>query len=141
MPIKNKNIIDKESSDIVRGSVEGVITADNMADEITTILQFESIFPVVIIPKEPNINCKTGSWKATAVLDINKSTKSKYLSIDQIGSTMSAPNFIKKFIAAGTSIHQENNNPKKNNIPEPKTVGNKSSLSLFVSPGEINKII
>ena len=33
---------------IVIGSVEGVITADNMADEITTILQFESIFPVVI---------------------------------------------------------------------------------------------
>ena len=50
-----------ESNDIVRGSVEGVITADNIAEEITTIFQFDIIFAVVIIPREPRINCNTGN--------------------------------------------------------------------------------
>ena len=50
-----------ESRDIVNGSVEGVITADNMAENITTIFQFEIIFSVVIIPSDPRINCKTGN--------------------------------------------------------------------------------
>ena len=54
---------------------------------------------------------------------------------------MSAPNFIKKLTAAGTNIHQENNNPIKNNIPEPKTAGKMRLFSLLVSPGEINKTI
>ena len=77
---------------MVKGSVEGVITADNIADDITTIFQFEIIFAVVIIPRDPRINCKTGNWKATAVLDISNKTKSKYLSMDHVGSTMSAQN-------------------------------------------------
>ena len=56
------NIInDNVKSDIVSGSVEGVITADNIAEEIRTILQFEIIFSVEIIPNEPRINCKTGN--------------------------------------------------------------------------------
>ena len=50
-----------DSNDIVNGSVEGVITADNIAEEITTIFQFEIIFSVVIIPREPRINCNTGN--------------------------------------------------------------------------------
>ena len=33
-----------DSKDIVSGSVEGVIIADNIAEEIITNLQFESIF-------------------------------------------------------------------------------------------------
>jgi hypothetical protein len=41
--------------------VEGVITADKIAEEITTIFQFDNIFSVVIIPREPRINCKTGN--------------------------------------------------------------------------------
>ena len=61
VPKKNKKIIEIESNDIVKGSVEGVITADNIAEEITTIFQFEIIFAVVIIPREPRINCKTGN--------------------------------------------------------------------------------
>ena len=61
VPIKNKIIIDNESRDIVNGSVDGVITADNMAENITTIFQFEIIFSVVMIPRDPKINCKTGN--------------------------------------------------------------------------------
>ena len=53
--------MDIESNDIVKGSVEGVIIADKIAEEITTILQFAIIFAVVIIPREPRINCKTGN--------------------------------------------------------------------------------
>ena len=53
--------IEIDSNDIVNGSVEGVITADNIAEEITTIFQFEIIFSVVIIPREPRINCNTGN--------------------------------------------------------------------------------
>ena len=64
------------------------------------------------------------------MLDINSKTKSKYFSIDQIGSTISAPNFIKKLIAAGTNIHHEKNNPKKNNIPEAKKAGKIKLFSL-----------
>ena len=60
-PIKNRKIIEIESNDIVKGSVEGVIIADKIAEEITTIFQFDSIFSVVIIPSEPRINCKTGN--------------------------------------------------------------------------------
>ena len=56
MPTKNNKTIDTDSNDIVKGSVEGVITADNIAEEITTIFQFEIIFSVVIIPREPRIN-------------------------------------------------------------------------------------
>ena len=61
VPTKNKNTIDIDSSDIVKGSVEGVITADKIAEEITTIFQFDNIFSVVIMPREPRINCKTGN--------------------------------------------------------------------------------
>ena len=43
VPIKNKKTIEIDNKDIVRGSVEGVIIADNIAEEITTSLQFESI--------------------------------------------------------------------------------------------------
>jgi len=100
-----------------------VITADKIAEEITTIFQFEIIFSVVIIPREPRINCNTGNWKANAVLDINKRTKSKYLSIDHVGSTISAPKVIKNFMAEGTNIQHEKINPKKNRRPEPKTAG------------------
>ena len=46
---------------MVNGSVEGVITADKIAEEITTILQLEIIFSVEIIPSDPRINCKTGN--------------------------------------------------------------------------------
>ncbi len=60
-PTKNKKTIDNESKDIVRGSVEGVIMADKIAEEITTIFQFETIFSVVTIPSDPRINCKTGN--------------------------------------------------------------------------------
>ena len=118
-----------------------MITADKIDEDITTIFQLEIILFVLIIPREPRINCKTGSWNATAVLDINKSTKSKYLSIDQDGSTMSAPKFIKKFIAAGTKIHQEKISPIKNNNPDPKTAGKIRLFSFLVKPGEMNKII
>ena len=75
------------------------------------------------------------------MLDINKRTKSKYLSIDQVGSTISAPKVIKKFIAAGTNIHHEKINPKKNRRPEPKTAGKIRLFSCFVKPGEMNNII
>ncbi len=54
-------IIEIDSNDIVNGSVDGVIIADNIAEEITTSLQLESIFLVEIIPKEPKINCNTGN--------------------------------------------------------------------------------
>ena len=53
--------MDNDKSDIVRGSVEGVITADNIAERITTILQLEIIFSVEIMPSDPRINCKTGN--------------------------------------------------------------------------------
>ena len=72
------------------------------------------------------------------MLDINKRTKSKYLSIDQGGSTISAPKLIKNFIAAGTNIHHEKINPKKNSRPEPKTAGKIRLFSCFVNPGEMN---
>ena len=75
-----------------------------------------------------------------AVLDINNKTKSKYLSMDQVGSTMSAPKFIKKFIAAGTNTHQEKSNPRKNSKPDPRTAGKIRLFSFFVNPGEINNI-
>ena len=75
------------------------------------------------------------------MLDINKRTKSKYLSIDQVGSTISAPKEIKKFMAAGTNIHHEKINPKKNRRPEPKTAGKTRLFSRFVNPGEMNNII
>ena len=61
--------------------------------------------------------------------------------MDQIGSTISAPNLIKKLIAAGTSIHQEKNKPKKNNKPEPKKAGKSKLFSFLVSPGDTNNII
>ena len=57
----NKKTIDNDKSDIVKGSVEGVIIADKIAEEITTILQLEIIFSVEIIPRDPRINCKTGN--------------------------------------------------------------------------------
>ena len=140
VPTKNKKTIEIDNKDIVRGSVEGVIIADNIAEEITTSLQLESIFWVVTIPKDPKINCNTGNWNAKAVLDINSKTKSKYFPMDQIGSTISAPNFIKKLIAAGTNIHHENNNPKKNNMPDAKKAGKIKLFSFTVRPGETNKI-
>ena len=59
--MKNKNIIDIESNDIVKGSVDGVITADKIDEDITTIFQLEIILSVLIMPREPRINCKTGS--------------------------------------------------------------------------------
>ena len=74
------------------------------------------------------------------MLDINKRTKSKYLSIDQVGSTISAPKLIKKFIAAGTNIHHEKSRPRKNSKPDPKTAGKIRLFSFFVNPGEINNI-
>ena len=60
-PIKYNKTIDNDKSDIVKGSVDGVITADKIAEEITTILQLEIIFSVEIIPREPSKNCKTGN--------------------------------------------------------------------------------
>ena len=133
--------MDNDKSDIVKGSVEGVITADKIAEEITTILQLDIIFSVEIIPRDPRINCKTGNWKANAVLVINNKIKSKYLSIDHKGSTISAPNFTKKLMAAGTSTHHENINPIKNNKTEPMKAGKRRLFSLLVNPGDINKII
>ncbi len=59
--MKYNKTIDNDKSDIVNGSVEGVITADKIAEEITTILQLEIIFSVEIIPRDPRINCKTGN--------------------------------------------------------------------------------
>ena len=126
---------------MVRGSVEGVITADKIEENNTTLLQLVIILSVEIMPKEPRINCKIGNWKASAVLDINNKTKSKYLSMDQMGSTISAPNFMKKLIAAGTKTHHEKNNPMKNNIADPSNAGNINLFSLSVRPGEINKTI
>ena len=61
--------------------------------------------------------------------------------MDQVGSTISAPKFIKKFIAAGTNIHQEKSRPRKNSKPEPKTAGKIRFFSFFVNPGEIYNII
>jgi len=61
--------------------------------------------------------------------------------MDQVGSTISAPKVIMKFIAAGTNIHQEKINPKKNRKPEPKTAGKIRLFSCLVKPGEINNII
>ena len=126
---------------MVKGSVEGVIIAERIAEDKITIRQFEIIVSAVKIPKDPSMNCKTGSWNAIAVLAINKSTKSKYRSIDQAGSTISAPKLIKKLIAAGTKTHQENNNPRKNNSPDPATAGIRKRFSFLVSPGVINNII
>ena len=60
-PMKYKRIIEADKSDIVNGSVEGVMIADKIADDKTTILQFEIIFSVEIIPNEPRMNCKIGS--------------------------------------------------------------------------------
>ena len=56
VPIKNKKIIERESKDIVKGSVEGVTMADKIAEDKTTTLQLESIFFVDIIPNEPRMN-------------------------------------------------------------------------------------
>ena len=75
-----------------------------------------------------------------AVLDINNKTKSKYLSMDQVGSTISAPKSMKKFIAAGTNIHQEKSKPRKKRKPVPKTAGKIKLFSFLVNPGEINNI-
>ena len=61
MPIKNKRTIEIESSDIVRGSVDGVIIADKMAEEITTMRQFAIILLVEMMPSDPKINCSTGN--------------------------------------------------------------------------------
>ena len=60
--------------------------------------------------------------------------------MDHVGSTMSAPKFIKKFIAAGTNIHHEKSKPRKNSKPDPKTAGKMRVFSFFVNPGEINYI-
>ena len=60
--------------------------------------------------------------------------------MDHDGSTISAPKFIKKFIAAGTNIHQENSKPRKNSKPDPNTAGKIKLFSFLVNPGEINKI-
>ena len=46
---------------MVKGSVEGVIIAESIAEERTTILQLEIILSAVIIPSDPRINCKTGN--------------------------------------------------------------------------------
>ena len=115
--------------------------AERIAEDKITIRQLEIILSAVNIPRDPRMNCKTGSWKATAVLAINKSTKSKYLSIDQIGSTISAPKLIKKLMAAGTNTHHEKNNPRKNNSPDPATAGIRKRFSFWVSPGVMNNII
>ena len=48
---------------------------------------------------------------------------------------------MKKFIAAGTNIHHEKINPKKNRSPEPKTAGKIRLFSWFVKPGEMNNFI
>ena len=61
--------------------------------------------------------------------------------MDQVGSTISAPKLMKNFIAAGTNIHHEKINPKKNRKPEPKTAGKIRLFSFFVKPGEMNNII
>ena len=115
--------------------------ADKIAEEITTILQLEIICSVEIIPRDPRINCKTGNWKAKAVLVINNKIKSKYLSIDHIGSTISAPNLMKKLIAAGTKIHHEKISPMKNKKLEPMNAGKSRLFSLVVNPGDMNKTI
>ena len=60
--------------------------------------------------------------------------------MDHVGSTISAPKLIKKFIAAGTNIHQEKSKPRKNNKPDPKTAGKIRFFSFLVKPGEINNI-
>ena len=60
--------------------------------------------------------------------------------MDHAGSTISAPKFMKKFIAAGTKIHHEKNKPRKNSKPDPKTAGKIRLFSFFVNPGEINNI-
>ena len=60
--------------------------------------------------------------------------------MDHVGSTISAPKFIKKFIAAGTNIRQEKNKPRKNSNPDPKTAGKIRFFSFLVKPGEINNI-
>ena len=73
------------------GSVEGVKTAPAIAEAITTTLHADSIFCHVISSKKPRINCRIGNWKAKPVESISRRTKSKYFSIDQSGSTTSAP--------------------------------------------------
>ena len=60
--------------------------------------------------------------------------------MDHVGSTISAPKFIKKFIAAGTNIHQEKIKPRKNNKPDPNTAGKIRVFSFLVKPGEMNNI-
>ena len=83
--------MDVESRSIVIGSVDGVKTAPATADAITTNLHADNIFFQEIISKKPKINCRIGNWKAKPVESISRSTKSKYFSIDQSGSTTSAP--------------------------------------------------
>ena len=60
--------------------------------------------------------------------------------MDHVGSTISAPKFIKKFIAAGTNIHQEKSKPRKKSNPDQKTAGRIKVFSFLVNPGEINNI-
>ena len=50
--------------------------------------------------------------------------------MDHDGSTMSAPKVIKKFIAAGTNIHQENSKPIKK-INQIQILRAKLNFSLF----------
>ena len=46
---------------MVKGSVEGVIIAERIAEDKITIRQFEIILSAVKIPRDPRMNCKTGS--------------------------------------------------------------------------------
>tara|TARA_B100000287_G_C20339037_1_gene665029 strand:- start:37 stop:222 length:186 start_codon:yes stop_codon:yes gene_type:complete len=61
--------------------------------------------------------------------------------MDHRGSTMSAPNLMKKLIAAGTKIHHENMSPRKKSKADPNTAGRTRLFSLFVNPGDINNTI
>ena len=60
--------------------------------------------------------------------------------MDHDGSTISAPKFIKKLIAAGTNNHQEKSKPIKNSKLDPKTAGKIRLFSFLVKPGEMNNI-
>ena len=55
-PTKNKKVIDVDKSNIVIGSVEGVIIAPAIAELITTTLQAQSIFCHETKPRKPKIN-------------------------------------------------------------------------------------
>ena len=58
--------------------------------------------------------------------------------MDHVGSTISAPKFMKKFIAAGTNNHQEKSKPSQNNKPDPKTTRKIREKCILVRPGELN---